>query len=231
MPAGRLREDARRARPGCAPVAAGRSAAHFNRQSVWKRIAIVLAGPVANLLLAIARLLAAERRRRDGAAGAARARRRRRRRPRTAGVAATATAWSTSMASRCGHGTNCGGCCCSDAVEHEADRAAGRRHRRVAAHASRSTLSGIVTEDLDRDFIARLGIVPYSGAAARRPRRRGQRGGARRACSRATASSPIDGKPDRLRRDALIERVRASAGQAAANSTVERDGESVRDAA
>ncbi len=37
-----------------APVATGELHRAFNRQNVWKRIAIVLAGPVANLLLAIA---------------------------------------------------------------------------------------------------------------------------------------------------------------------------------
>jgi regulator of sigma E protease len=35
------------------PVAAGELARAFNRQSVWKRIAIVAAGPIANLVLAI----------------------------------------------------------------------------------------------------------------------------------------------------------------------------------
>ena len=37
-----------------APVAAAELPRAFNRQTVWKRIAIVLAGPIANLLLAIA---------------------------------------------------------------------------------------------------------------------------------------------------------------------------------
>src|SRR5512139_2350392 len=40
--------------PDCAPIAAADLPRSFNRQSVWKRIAIVLAGPAANLLLAIA---------------------------------------------------------------------------------------------------------------------------------------------------------------------------------
>src|SRR5512145_1966704 len=40
--------------PDCAPIAPQDLPRSFNRQSVWKRIAIVLAGPVANLLLAIA---------------------------------------------------------------------------------------------------------------------------------------------------------------------------------
>src|SRR5512140_1418181 len=40
--------------PECAPIAPADVARAFNRQPVLKRIAIVLAGPVANLLLAIA---------------------------------------------------------------------------------------------------------------------------------------------------------------------------------
>lgn len=39
--------------PECQPIAAGDLPRAFNRQSVGKRIAIVLAGPVANLLLAV----------------------------------------------------------------------------------------------------------------------------------------------------------------------------------
>ena len=40
--------------PECLPIAAADLPRAFNRQPVWKRIAIVLAGPVANLLLAVA---------------------------------------------------------------------------------------------------------------------------------------------------------------------------------
>jgi regulator of sigma E protease len=40
--------------PDCAPIAPADLPRSFNRQSVWKRIAIVIAGPAANLLLAIA---------------------------------------------------------------------------------------------------------------------------------------------------------------------------------
>ncbi len=51
--AGRLREDARRARSGPRGIAPADLPQAFNRQSVWKRIAIVAAGPIANFLLAI----------------------------------------------------------------------------------------------------------------------------------------------------------------------------------
>ncbi len=40
--------------PECLPIAAADLPRAFNRQPVWKRIAIVLAGPAANLLLAVA---------------------------------------------------------------------------------------------------------------------------------------------------------------------------------
>ena len=50
----RLREDARRARGRTVCRTSGDLPRAFNRQTVWKRIAIVLAGPVANLLLAVA---------------------------------------------------------------------------------------------------------------------------------------------------------------------------------
>ena len=40
--------------PECLPIAAADLPRAFNRQPVLKRIAIVLAGPVANLLLAVA---------------------------------------------------------------------------------------------------------------------------------------------------------------------------------
>jgi regulator of sigma E protease len=40
--------------PECQPIAAADLPRAFNRQSVWRRIAIVLAGPLANLILAVA---------------------------------------------------------------------------------------------------------------------------------------------------------------------------------
>ena len=80
----------------------------FNRQSVWKRIAIVAAGPIANLLLAVAAVRRHLHRRHPGPARGARRARRPARRPRRP-ACAPATSSSRSTASRCRAGRTCAG--------------------------------------------------------------------------------------------------------------------------
>ena len=208
--------------PDCAPVSAADLPRSFNRQSVWKRIAIVLAGPAANLLLAIAvywllnvvgvmepqALLGSP----PAATAAAQA-----------GVAAgdrvvdvdgePVRSWNELrwVLLQRAVGTR------PIVLEVEGTDTA---RRTVTLDAS-----GVVTEDLDGDVIARLGIVPYSGP----PRVGRVAEGSAAASAGLLAGDRIvaaGGDPITSAR-ALIERVRASA-EKPLELTVERDERSVR---
>ena len=97
--------------PDCLPIPAADLPRAFNRQPVWKRIAIVLAGPVANLLLAVAVywfLSVVGVFEPSAVVGT----------PPPASAAARAGFLSGDTvvgvaAIRYVHGTNCAGCCCS----------------------------------------------------------------------------------------------------------------------
>ena len=97
--------------PECLPIADADLPRAFNRQSVAKRIAIVLAGPVANLLLAVAVYWflsvvgVFEPAAVVGTPAPAM-------RPRGPGCW-RAIPWLASPATQCVRGTNCAGCCCS----------------------------------------------------------------------------------------------------------------------
>jgi regulator of sigma E protease len=208
--------------PDCAPVAAADLPRSFNRQPVGKRIAIVLAGPAANLLLAIAvywllnvvgvmepqPLLGPP----PAATAAARA-----------GVAAgdrvididgdPVRSWNELRWVLLQRAVGTG------PIVLEVEGAGGAR-RAVTLDAS-----GAVTEDLDGDVIGRLGIVPYSGP----PRVGRVADGSAAAEAGLLAGDRIvaaGGDPIASAR-ALIERVRASAGKPL-ELTVERDGQPVR---
>ncbi|MGZ8253970.1 MAG: RIP metalloprotease RseP, partial [Burkholderiaceae bacterium] len=146
--------------PDCAPIAAADLPRSFNRQSVWKRIAIVLAGPMANLLLAIAVYWILN----------------------VVGVMEPQALLGQPPAATA---ASQGGVAAGDrVVEVEGDavrswnelrwlllqRAVGGKPFELqveATDSSRRTVTidpvGAVTEDLEGDVIGRLGIVPYSG--------------------------------------------------------------------
>jgi len=204
--------------PECAPIAPDDLPRSFNRQSVWRRCAIVLAGPAANLLLAIAVYWGLN----------------------VVGVmepqALLGPAPAGTLASQAGAGAGdrvlgvdgepvrswnelrwvllqrvVGG----KAVELEVEGPDGRR-RNVTLD-----VGNFETHDLDGDIIGRLGLVPYSGpprvgrvaegsAAARAGLLAGDR-------IVAAAGEPIGSAR------ALVERIRASA-DTPIDLTVERDG-------
>ena len=207
--------------PDCAPIAPEDLPRSFNRQSVGKRIAIVLAGPIANLLLAIFVYWVLnvvgvmEPRAVVGSPPAASA-------AAIAGIAAGETVVAVD----------------GDAVRSWNElrwlllqRAVGGNP--IALELERSdtsrrtlTLDPVpATEDLDGDLIARLGIVPYSG-----PPRVGriaegsaaERGGLRTG-DRIVA---VGGQPVNSSR-ALVDRIRPSAEQPL-ELTVERENRSVQ---
>ena len=208
--------------PDCAPVAAVDLPRSFNRQSVGKRILIVLAGPVANLLLAVAVywLLnvvgVMEPRAIVGQPPAATA-------AAIAGVAAGDTvsavdgdpvrSWNELrwiLLQRAVGGKP---------IALELERSDASR-REVTLEAT-----ALASEDLDGDLIARLGITPYSGpprvgrvAEASAAERAGLQAGDRIV---AVAGQPIASAR------ALIERIRAAAEQTLELS-VERDGRVVQ---
>ena len=208
--------------PECAPIAPADLPRTFNRQSVWKRIAIVLAGPVANLLLAIAVYWLLN----------------------VVGVmepqALLGAPPSATAASQAGVSPG------DRVVEVDGDpvrswnelrwvllqRAVGTRPIALQLEGSdtaRRTITldpaVLAGEDLDGDIIARLGIVPYGG-----PPRVGriadgsaaERGGLLVGDRIIEAGGEAIGSAR-----ALIERVRASADKPL-ELTVERDGRPVR---
>jgi regulator of sigma E protease len=207
--------------PDCAPVAPADLPRSFNRQSVWKRIAIVLAGPLANLVLAVAVywLLnvvgVMEPQALVGAPPAATAAAR-------AGVAPgdrvlevdgdQVRSWNELrwlLLQRAVGGR---------AVELRLEsQDAGQRSVTLDP-------SGLATSELEGDVIARLGIVPYSG-----PPRVGrvadgspaERGGLR-AGDRIVA---VDGQAIASAR-ALIDRIRGAADRLI-ELTIERDGQTM----
>jgi regulator of sigma E protease len=208
--------------PDCAPVAPADLPRSFNRQSVWKRIAIVLAGPVANLLLAIAVYWVLN----------------------VVGVMEPqALLGAPPPATAASHAGVAGG---DRVVEVGGDevrswnelrwlllqRAVSGRPfdlRVESTDAVQRTVtvdpSGLASEDMDGDLIGRLGIVPYSGA----PRVGRVAGGS--AAERAGLLAgdrivAVDGEPIASAR-ALIERIRGAA-ERALELTVERDGRTVR---
>ena len=208
--------------PDCAPIAPADVPRSFNRQSVWKRIAIVLAGPVANLLLAIAVYWLLN----------------------VVGVmepqAQVGTPPSATAAARAGvaAGDRVVG------VDGEPvrswnelrwvllQRAVGTRPIELeveGADASRRIVtldaSGVVAGDLDGDVIARLGIVPYSGPP--RVGRVAEDSAAARAGLLAGDRIVAAGGESIDSARALIESVRASA-EKPLELTVEREGQSVR---
>ncbi|MGZ8253748.1 MAG: RIP metalloprotease RseP [Burkholderiaceae bacterium] len=208
--------------PDCAPVAPADLPRSFNRQSVWKRIAIVIAGPVANLLLAIAVYWLLN----------------------VVGVmepqpllgqppAATAAA-------RAGVAPG------DRVVEIDGDEVRSWNELRwlllqsavggkpialqvegtdTARRALTLDPAGAVTEDLEGDIIGRLGIVPYSG-----PPRVGRiaegSAAARAGLLVGDRIVAVEGQPIDSARG-LIERIRASAEKALV-LTVERDDRTVR---
>ena len=208
--------------PECAPIAPADLPRSFNRQSVWKRCVIVLAGPVANLLLAIAVYWLLN----------------------VVGVmepqALLGAPPSATVASQAGVAAG------DRVVDVDGDpvrswnelrwvllqRAVGAKPIALQLEGtdlSRRTVSidasGLVTADLDGDVIARLGIVPYSGP----PRVGRVAEGSAAARAGLLAGDRIvatEGDPVNSAR-ALIERVRASA-EKPLELTVEREGGSVR---
>jgi regulator of sigma E protease len=207
--------------PDCAPIAAADLPRSFNRQSVWKRIAIVLAGPAANLLLAIAVYWVLN----------------------VVGVmepqALLGQPPAATAASQAGVAAG------DRVVEVDGDavrswnelrwlllqRAVGGRPIAVEVETvggGRRTLTlepgGAITEDLEGDVIGRLGIVPYSGP----PRVGRVADGSAAARAGLLAGDRIvtaAGQPINSAR-ALIERIRASA-EKQLELTVERDGRTV----
>jgi regulator of sigma E protease len=208
--------------PDCAPVAPADIPRSFNRQSVWKRIAIVLAGPAANLLLAIAVYWLLN----------------------VVGVmepqALLGPPPSATAAARAGVA---GG---DRVVEVDGEpvrswnelrwvllqRAVGTRPIELhleGADASRRIVSldaaGTVAGDPEGDIIARLGIVPYSGPP--RVGRVAEDSAAARAGLLVGDRIIAAGDEAISSARALIERVRASADKPL-ELTVERDGRPVR---
>ncbi len=208
--------------PDCAPIAPADLPRSFNRQSVWKRIAIVLAGPAANLLLAIAvywvlnvvGVMEPQPLLGNPPAATAAAR---------AGVAAG-----------------------DRVVEIDGDEVRSWNELRwlllqsavggkpislqvERTDASRRALTldpaGAVTQDLEGDIIGRLGIVPYSG-----PPRVGRvaegSAAARAGLLVGDRVVAVEGQPIDSAR-ALIERIRAAADKTL-TLTVERDGRTLR---
>ena len=115
----------------------------FNRQSVWKRIAIVAAGPIANLLLAVAAVRGHVHGGHSGPARAARAAGRGHAgRGRRAFAAATSSSPSTASRSRAGR-TCAGGCCKPPGRDDIRDRCRAARWRatrqRIVSLSRRST--------------------------------------------------------------------------------------------
>jgi regulator of sigma E protease len=207
--------------PDCAPIAPEDLPRSFNRQSVGKRIAIVLAGPVANLLLAIGVYWflnvvgVMEPRAIVGQPPAATA-------AAIAGVAPGDTVvavdgdgvrswnelrWLLLQSAVAGR-----------PITLEVERTDGARRALTLDAATAS-------EDLEGDLIARLGIVPYSGpprigriAEGSAAERAGLRSGDRVV---AVDRQPIDSSR------ALVERIRAAAEQSI-ELTVEREGSDLR---
>jgi regulator of sigma E protease len=208
--------------PECAPIAPADLPRSFNRQSVWKRSAIVLAGPAANLLLAIAvywglnvvgvmepqpllgappaGTLASQ-----AGAGAG---------DRVLGVdGEPVRSWNELrwvLLQRAVGGKP---------VELELEGLDGRR-RTVTIDAG-----NLVTEDLDGDVIGRLGIVPYSGP----PRVGRVSEGSAAARAGLLAGDRIVGAGGVAigSARALVERIRESADKPV-ELTVERDGRTLR---
>jgi regulator of sigma E protease len=207
--------------PDCAPVAPADLPRSFNRQSVWRRIAIVLAGPMANLVLAVAVYWLLN----------------------VVGVmepqALVGTPPAATAAARAGIAPG------DRVLEVDGDevrswnelrwlllqRAVGGRAVELRVESQDAgqrsvTLdpSGLATADLEGDVIARLGIVPYSG-----PPRVGRvadgspaaRGGLR-AGDRIVA---VDGQAIGSAR-ALIDRIRGAADRLI-ELTIERDGQTM----
>lgn len=208
--------------PDCLPIAPADAPRAFNRQSVWKRIAIVLAGPVANLLLAIAVYWLLN----------------------VVGVmepqALLGAPPSATTASQAGVSAG------DRVLEVDGEpvrswnelrwvmlqRAVGTRPialRVEGSDLSRRTITldarGLVSQDLDGDVIARLGIVPYSGPP--RVGRIADGSPAARAGLLADDRVLEAGGAAVNSARALIERVRASA-EAPLELLVERDGRPMR---
>ena len=204
--------------PDCAPIAEADLPRSFNRQSVGKRIAIVLAGPAANLLLAIAVYWVLN----------------------VVGVMEPqAILGSPPPATAAAHAGVAGG---DKAVEIDGaavrswnelrwvllQRAVGGAPIAITVEGtdtSRRTLTldpaGVVTEDMDGDVIGRLGIVPYSG-----PPRVGRvaEGSAAAKAGLLAGDRIIAAERDPINSArALIERIRGSA-ERTLELTVERDG-------
>jgi regulator of sigma E protease len=208
--------------PDCGPIAAADLPRSFNRQSVWKRIAIVLAGPVANLLLAIAVYWALN----------------------VVGVmepqALLGEPPSATAAARAGVSAG------DRVIEVDGDPVRSWSELRwlllqrvvggqpIALQVQRADasprtvtldLAGTATTDLEGDVIGRLGIVPYSG-----PPRVGRvaegSAAARAGLQAGDRIVAAEGQPINSAR-ALIDRIRASAEKALA-LTIERDGRTIR---
>jgi regulator of sigma E protease len=208
--------------PDCAPIAPADLPRSFNRQPVGKRIAIVLAGPVANLLLAIFVYWVLN----------------------VVGVmepqAIVGQPPVATAAARAGIGAG------DRVVEVDGDgvrswnelrwvllqRVVGGQPIAIeveSSGAARRSLTldpaGLVTEDLDGDVIARLGVVPYSG-----PPRVGRvaEGSAAERAGLLVGDRIVGaaGQPVNSAR-ALIERIRASA-ERSLELSVERDGRVVQ---
>ena len=208
--------------PDCAPIAPADLPRSFNRQSVSKRIAIVLAGPAANLLLAIAVYWVLN----------------------VIGVMEPQAILGQPAAATAA--ADAGIAPGDRVVEVEGEpvrswnelrwillqRAVGGKPISLAVErtdASRRVLTldpaSIASGELDGDVIGRLGVVPYSGPP--RVGRVTEGGAAARAGLQAgDRIVAAEGHPlDSAR--ALIERVRGSA-ERPLELTVERDGRAVR---
>ena len=175
----------------------------FNRQSVWRRFAIVLAGPVANFLLAIVALLGALHARRPRHEAGARAEP-----PAAHGCRARGLRRRRRASRRIGDEPRChlAGRALGAPAARGAARAASPIEVRDAARASSRSASSISRgsppADLDSDFLRALGLArlqpplpPVIGNVVARRRGRA-RGPARRATrsSRSTTGRSTAGR-------------------------------------
>ena len=207
--------------PECAPVAEADIPRAFNRQSVAKRIAIVLAGPVANLILAVAVYWILN----------------------VVGVmepqALLGQPPSATAAAQSGIAAG------DRVVDIDGDRvrswnelrwvllqravggqpiAIGVETRDGSRRTATLDPSSVVSEEIDGDLIGRLGIVPYSGP----PRVGRVADGSAAARAGVLAGDRIvaaEGQPINSAR-VLIERIRGSADKTI-ELTIERDGRTV----
>ena len=208
--------------PECAPIAAADLPRSFNRQSVWKRIAIVLAGPIANLLLAIAVYWVLN------VVGVLEPQALLGQPPSMTAAAQAGVAAGDRVVDVDGDGVRSW----NELRWLLLQRAVGGKPIALqveGADARRHTITldpaGQITEDLDGDIIGRLGIVPYSGP----PRVGRVADGSAAERAGLLAGDRIvaaEGQPINSAR-ALIERIRASA-EKSVELTVERDGRTVR---